>query len=158
MHLNMKILGTIILVSVISACATRIKIESDVTTVTKWSSNIYGHLAFPEGNGPFPAVVLMHGCDGLSTLVKRGLQNHARYLRDNGYATMILDSFSSRGKNGGSVCTSYTELGSARFYRTFDAFNTLEYLKSQELIDANNVFLYGLSNGGECRAPCRSGR
>ncbi len=134
-------------ISVGCSATSGIRIKSDVP-VEKHSSTITGNLVLPEGEGPFPAVVLMHGCDGLSKYVKMGIQRHARVLRQSGFATIILDSFSSRGKNGGGVCVSSGELGAARYYRTFDAFNTLQYLRSQDFIDDENIFLYGLSNGG----------
>ncbi len=137
------------LIFVIAGCfaTSGIRIKSDVLA-PKYSSTISGNLVLPEGDGPFPAVVLMHGCDGLSKFVKMGIQRHARILRESGYATIILDSFSSRGKNGGGLCESDDGLSAARYYRTFDAFNTLQFLKSQDYIDDKNIFLYGLSNGG----------
>ena len=58
-------------------------------------------LAKPEGDGPFPAVVLMHGCSGTGKntshqTVWRGLNRHARLLNENGYVTLIVDSFGAR--------------------------------------------------------------
>jgi dienelactone hydrolase len=140
---------TFILVFILTGCAgsSGIRIKSDVLA-PKYSSNIIGNLTVPEGSGPFPTVVLMHGCDGLSRLVKLGINQHASFFRDQGFATLVLDSFSSRGKNGGSVCRSFDAQAAARYYRTFDAFNTLQWLKSQDFVDAENIYLYGLSNGG----------
>src|SRR2546422_2316465 len=47
----------------------------------------------PEGPGPFPAVVLLHGCHGVSE------SNHewSRWFRDQGYVALIVDSWSPRG-------------------------------------------------------------
>ncbi len=102
----------------------------------------------PTGNGPFPTVVLMHGCSGLDSGVSQGLKSHANFLVENGYAALILDSFTSRGKSGGIVCTSHSEQGSAREYRKIDAYNALRYLKSLPYVDGKNIFLMGQSNGG----------
>ena len=108
---------------------------------------ISGTILKPEGTGPFPTVILMHGCSGLNRAVSIGLQNHAAYLVENGYAALILDSFTGRGKSDG-VCSSYGELANARDYRVADAYNTLSYLRSLPYVDQNNFFLMGQSNGG----------
>ena len=110
-------------------------------------ATINGSVLKPEGEGPFPTVVLMHGCSGLDPAVSIGLQNHATFLVENGYTALILDSFTSRGKSG-NVCTSYNELAKARLYRMADAYNTLDYLQSLPYVDTNNIFLMGQSNGG----------
>ena len=70
-----------VLVMGLSACQTQGTVtsiasdEADVT-LTSW-------LAKPEGDGPFPAVVLLHGCTGTERntpyqTVWRGLNRHAR--------------------------------------------------------------------------------
>lgn len=108
---------------------------------------INGSLTSPEGVGPFPTVILMHGCSGLDRAVKIGLQSHAEYLVENGYISIILDSFTGRGMLDG-VCSSYKELAKARIYRMADAYNTLDFLQSLPYIDTDNIFLMGQSNGG----------
>jgi dienelactone hydrolase len=139
---------TLVLVLFVSGCdSDTIRFSSDVLT-KKYSTKLIGHLSKPEGEGPFPTVVLMHGCAGLSIFAKMSLNSHARFLNDHGFATVILDSFSSRDKNGGDICSSNDELGAARYYRTFDAFNALVYLNQQSYVDHDNIFLVGQSNGG----------
>ena len=139
---------SLVLVLCLSGCAgDTIRFSSDVLA-KKYSTKLKGHLSKPEGEGPFPTVVLMHGCGGLSRFVKMGLNSHARFLNDHGFATVILDSFSSRGINGGGICSSNDALGAARYYRTFDAFNALVYLKQQTYVNHDNIFLVGQSNGG----------
>jgi hypothetical protein len=53
---------------------------------------ITGTLRFPAGAGPFPAVVLAHGCSGITNVVQ-GWQSK---LREYGYATFVVDSFAKR--------------------------------------------------------------
>ncbi len=113
-----------------------------------FEATVSGDIAVPEGSGPFPAVVLMHGCGGLSPGVRAGMDQHARFLNDNGFATVILDSFTARGKNGGMVCESLIELGKARNYRQYIALNTLRFLQANPKIDPDNIFMMGQSNGG----------
>lgn len=59
-------------------------------------------LSKPDGEGPFPAVVVTHGCGGTERdtqhqTVWRGLLQHAKFLKRNGYVTLIIDSFHRRG-------------------------------------------------------------
>ena len=102
----------------------------------------------PEGEGPFPAVVFMHGCGGWQSAVRQSLRQHANYLRDNGFAVLNLDSFGPRGNSGGTVCASFDRLRAARKYRTYDAFDALRYLQAQSFVDPDRIFLVGQSNGG----------
>src|SRR5262245_24930116 len=57
-----------------------------------------GYLLKPEGAGPFPAAVLMHGCAGIIPSID-GVW--AERLRDWGYATLLVDSFATRGFRAG---------------------------------------------------------
>ena len=102
----------------------------------------------PHGAGPFPAVVLMHGCGGWQPAVLDALQTHAEFLVRHGFAVLNLDSFGPRNKTGGQVCESWQLLRDARFYRTYDAFDALRFLQARHFVDAQNVFLMGQSNGG----------
>ena len=53
----------------------------------------------PEGEGPFPAVVLLHGCSGIIQ-TERGW---AQELRKRGYVAVLVDSFRPRGYT--EICT-----------------------------------------------------
>lgn len=124
-----------------------------------------GKLFRPKGAGPFPAVVLMHGCGGWQPAVTYSLQAHAEYLTRHGYVVLSLDSFGPRRNTGGKVCESYKALGDARDYRSYDAFDALKYLQAQDYVNADNVFLMGQSNGGsvainvaKASAPGRYGK
>lgn len=102
----------------------------------------------PEGNGRFPAVVLMHGCGGWQPAVHYGLQTHARYLQQHGFVVLNVDSFGPRHRSGGKMCASDPALYKALDYRTSDAFDSLRYLQKQNFVSPANVFLMGQSNGG----------
>src|SRR5262245_66596025 len=47
----------------------------------------------PAGEGPFPAVLLLHGCHGVS----RSTQDWGRWFRDRGYVARIVHSSALRG-------------------------------------------------------------
>ena len=55
---------------------------------------IQGYLAKPEGPGPFPAVIGLHGCAGMSDTTKRKLVDE---LVGWGYVVLLVDSFATRG-------------------------------------------------------------
>src|SRR5258708_3798296 len=57
-----------------------------------------GRLALPQGPGPFPAMIVLHGCNGLSQQVT----DWAVRLTGWGYAALVLDSFGPRG--AGDIC------------------------------------------------------
>ena len=50
----------------------------------------------PAGRGPFPAVVILHGCGGLSPQLERW----SRWFADRGYVGMVVDSFGPRKVKG----------------------------------------------------------
>src|SRR5215510_15807778 len=55
---------------------------------------IQGYLARPEGAGPFPAVIGLHGCAGMPDKTKRKLVDE---LVGWGYVVLLVDSFATRG-------------------------------------------------------------
>ena len=120
-----------------------IKVYGNADPVT-----LQGELTVPDGAGPFPAVVMMHGCAGLSDAVRAGLQSHAAFFAQNGFASLILDSFEPRGLGGGGVCASFQELAEARSYRQDDAVDAARVLAARPEIDGENLFQLGQSNGG----------
>jgi dienelactone hydrolase len=97
----------------------------------------------PFGTGPFPAVVLLHGCAGL-------LDKHtgwAKQLVKWGYAVLIVDSFSTRGVE--RLCEADDEEWvSMSRARADDADAALAFLSSRKKIDAGNIGLMGWSYGG----------
>ncbi len=101
---------------------------------------ISGDLKFPAGTGPFPAVILAHGCGG----VGNAETGWAPVLREWGYATFVIDSF--RGRNLIEVCTSSRTLSGTQ--RIPDAYGALRLLATHPRIDPKRVALMGFSHGG----------
>jgi dienelactone hydrolase len=99
-----------------------------------------GDLGFPAGAGPFPAVVLMHGCGGLGNAE----QGWIAPLRDGGYATFVVDSFGGRGLR--EVCSDARRLSA--FQRIPDAYGALRILATHPRVDASRIALMGFSHGG----------
>ncbi|HMB76495.1 MAG TPA: dienelactone hydrolase family protein [Kiloniellaceae bacterium] len=111
----------------------------------------------PDGPGPYPTVLLLHGCAGLTPAVHQGLRDHAAFLAAAGYLAAILDSFGRRGRDGGRVCRSLEELGYARHYRVQDVARSRDILAALPEVDARNFFVIGQSNGGSVALALAAG-
>jgi dienelactone hydrolase len=104
-----------------------------------------GFLAKPDGNGPFPAVVALHGCSGLH---EAGVRSTSEDLVSSGYVALFVDSYTTRGID--HTCTvekSIAERGNI-LKRTFDAYGALIFLARQPFVDPHRVAVSGSSEGG----------
>jgi dienelactone hydrolase len=100
-----------------------------------------GELAMPAGQGPRPAVVVLHGCDGVDPHYRDWLQ----VLSSWGYAALLVDSFRPRGL--GNICNRGRELLPPR-QRVRDAFAAAEYLRTLPTVRPARMGLIGFSHGG----------
>jgi len=99
-----------------------------------------GELTLPGGAGPFPTVVLMHGCGGLGNAEGGWVAP----LTGAGYATFVVDSFTGRGLT--EVCRNARALLSLQ--RLPDAYGALRILATHPRLDARRIALMGFSHGG----------
>ena len=116
----------------------RVAIASDHDDAT-----LTAYLSKPEGDGPFPAVVLQHGCGGLVPIVWRGSKRHAELLNDNGYVTLIVDSFGPRG-----VATACEDVLTYYPVLVHDADPLFDYMASLPYVDRARIGYAGFSLGG----------
>ena len=98
---------------------------------------IEGYLSKPAGDGPFPAVVSLHGCSGLSHSLRMG---EADFLTALGYVALIVDSFTPRRIVEACI--------SAMPDRHADAIGALAYLSKLAFVDTKHIALIGRSQGG----------
>ncbi|MEX3009993.1 dienelactone hydrolase family protein [Hoeflea sp. TYP-13] len=94
----------------------------------------------PKGEGPFPAVILMHGCGGIQ-------QSHFRWaaiLNSEGYITLIPDSF--RPRSIAYLCKSDVHPALHR-QRILDAHGALAYLRNLPDVDSARIGIIGWSQG-----------
>jgi dienelactone hydrolase len=118
-----------------------------VPTQGRMPAQIQGVLLRPEGDGPFPAIAMLHGCSGLRTergAIRTKPRFWAEHFRDLGYATLLVDSFTTRGID--EVCTGRHLLSPVR-ERADDARGALCYLQSRSDVRADRIGLLGWSNG-----------
>ena len=102
-------------------------------------SNQAGELFVPPGAGPFPAVIVLHGCNGVSPHTR----GWARRMASWGYAALVIDSFRPRGVV--NVCNNGRLLPTA--LRASDAFAGAAYLATLASVDAAHIALIGFSHG-----------
>ena len=116
--------------------------SEDVSFPVTDSVRLTGDLCRPQGNGPFPAIVLMHGCGGLS-FGSDGLRKVEALLCDSGYVALVVDSLSAR--QVPSVCNGQSPTS---VERVADALAAKKYLSTLAFVNAQRIGLVGWSHGG----------
>jgi dienelactone hydrolase len=137
-------------VSMLGGCAARPASLSIPTLAPDGTAEpIPATLRQPYGPGPFPAVVFLHDCSGLSRSSSGAPQRWAKELLHYGYVTLIPDSFTTRGHPSG-VCTdaSPSRIAVDPTRRTRDAYAALAYLRTLPAVDGQRVGLMGGSHSG----------
>jgi len=94
----------------------------------------------PEGAGPFPALVMFHGCGGL----RESLRQWADQMRDLGVLVVATDSHAGRGLAWEKVCSGRALLGAER---AGDAWVALARVRARPDVDPARVALAGWSHG-----------
>ena len=110
---------------------------------------IAGALFKPAGTGPFPVVVYMSQCAGLTYPSELVLERTAvDHLLARGVATLIVDPFTPRNEPEG-VCANLNEKTLVQYATRGgnDAVAALKVIKAMPDIDPNRVFLQGYSLG-----------
>jgi dienelactone hydrolase len=101
---------------------------------------IYHEKYYPDGSGPFPAVIALHSSGGFKT-VKHLIQ---RYV-DDGFAVYAPDFFKRHG------LTSRTRMKTFSTYRENieeELTEIVDLMKNEPKINNKNIFAVGFSNGG----------
>ncbi|WGS21867.1 MULTISPECIES: dienelactone hydrolase family protein [unclassified Bradyrhizobium] len=98
---------------------------------------LQGYLRLPDGPGPSPAVVLLHGCSGY---FKQLDERWGKRLAAWGYVTLTVDRFGPRGIT--SACTSGVPPATVH-----DAYRALHFLTQQPAVDPARVAVVGFSQG-----------
>lgn len=148
--------GVLAAPAAIAATGERVTFPSlDVDPVSGKPVLLSGVLFMPDPSaGGFPAVVVLHGCNGIySAVAGRRDQLTARHqamadlLLAEGYAVLFPDSFNPRGRR--EICTlSRTEQPITLDDRRLDVLGALDFLRTRSEIAGERVALIGWSHGG----------
>ena len=132
-----RILFSTLLILVITSCS---RMDPNLTPTLTWDklkpSSI---LEKPEGSGPFPAIILLHGGSGIQEFH----YTWAKRLKKSGYVTLMLDSLSPR--NAGNTLDGFTVHPAKR---ALDAHAGKSYLSKLSYVDCNKIAVMGWSHGG----------
>ncbi len=119
------------------------------STVDGERSLLPATLLRPTGAGPFPAIVMLHGCGGLGPNGNGAPERWASLFADQGYVVIIPDSFTPRGHRNG-VCAEGPSPEMRKVNpraRSFDAYSALAYLRTLPYVDGRHVGVMGASHG-----------
>jgi len=124
-----------------SAAPQSIEIPSGTTV-------LHAQLYKPEGDGPFPVVIALHGCGGLggrSEPVLVRYRDWAEQLLKDGKAVLFPDSYGSR--ELGPQCHVKERKITARRERVADILASRQWLMQQSWVAHDRISLLGWANG-----------
>jgi len=131
------------------ACCASAYAASDQVEIPADGLTLHAALYRPDGDGPFPAVVALHDCGGLThrPATQSQLYNEwADLLVAKGFVVLFPDSFGSRGL--GSQCRETERKVRARRERVADANAARRWLQTQNYVKPDHISVLGWSNGG----------
>jgi dienelactone hydrolase len=145
-------IAAVILAAVVAGTATASDSASaaapEIVEIPHGDAKLKAFLYRPEGNGPFPAVIALHGCDGLAgTRSPLGLRYRewGERLVAAGFVVVFPDSFAAR-KLGPQCNAADRRLRSGR-ERVGDAEAARHWLQEQAYVAPDRVSLLGWANG-----------
>lgn len=100
-----------------------------------------GLLFAPDGDGPFPAVVIIHGA-GTSQRDNPFYLTVVNYLQDHGVVVFLPDKRGSEKSEGNWRTSSFEDLAT-------DTLAAVEFMRDQELVDISQIGILGSSQGGQ---------
>ena len=108
---------------------------------------IHAVLFRPSGDGPFPAIIALHDCDGLKGPqggLRHSVEDWGKRLSTSGYLVLFPDSFGSRGLErqcGTNALRPDRE-------RIADLRASRDWLQQQDFVRKDRISLLGWANGG----------
>jgi hypothetical protein len=99
-----------------------------------------GMLILPEGKGPFPTAILIHG-SGPSRRNNVWYLSVARHLQKNGIAVLLPDKRGCEKSEGNWIGANFDDLST-------DVLSSVEFVKNQRIYNSLNVGIIGMSQGG----------
>ena len=121
----------------------------ELVEIPEGSTKLKSFVYRPSGDGPFPAVVALHGCAGLagrSGPIAARYRDWGERLAADGFVVVVPDSFGSRGLP--SQCGVRERTVRTARERVADAVAARHWLQSQKWVTPNHVSVLGWQNGG----------
>ncbi len=105
-------------------------------------TNLSNTVFKPKGDGPFPAIVLVHTCGGIKDSHMRA---HATALLAKGFVVLTQDSFNPRGRPD---CGPNNSNALPSFVGANDSYAALKHLTQYPFVDKARIYQAGYSFGG----------
>ena len=148
-HFQMRFLSaTTFLTWFAIACAADAAPAPQQVEIPAGSTTLHAQLYKPEGSGPFPLVIALHGCGGLSTNsepVQPRYRDWAEQFVKTGHAVLLPDSYGSR--ELGPQCRDRERRVLARRERVADVTASRQWLLQQPWAARDRISLMGWANG-----------
>ena len=154
-----RCLGALVLIFALDAAAAQLP-DTVSFPSRDGTTQLTGYLFKPNGAGPHPAIVMLHGRSGPYSVAAKGVytaatltQRHkswGEFWAERGYLALHVDSFGPRGYAQGFPIHSYQDRPaevSEQTVRPLDAYGALEYLRGRTDVIADRVGVQGWSNG-----------
>jgi dienelactone hydrolase len=146
----MRLLNTLLAAALLAAAPAAAADFQTVSVPSADGTAISTRIAKPPGNGPFPAIVLLHGCGGLlderGRVGEREVDWTDRFVAA-GFLVALPDSFGSRGK--ASQCRVPPDQQVRPWVeRRADVQGLQRWLAAQPNVDRQRIALMGFSHGG----------
>jgi dienelactone hydrolase len=130
------------------ACTARAAPAPQLIEIHSGKLMLHAQLYRPDGNGPFPAVIALHGCGGLggqNEPVWPRYRDWAEQLIKAGYAVLLPDSYGSR--ELGPQCREKERKVRARRERVADIAAAHKWLSAQNWVARDRISLIGWAHG-----------
>jgi dienelactone hydrolase len=147
MRLSSSIIALVLLAVARPAAAAPLPVPQAVE-IPSGPAVLHAQLFKPEGNGPFPVVIALHGCGGLSghaEPVQVRYRDWAEELLKDGKAVLFPDSYGSR--ELGPQCHVKERRITARRERVADILAARQWLMQQAWAAQDRITLLGWANG-----------
>ena len=102
--------------------------------------DLAGMLFVPDGEGPFPAVVIIHGSQA-SHRDSNWYLTLSSYMQKNGVAVLLPDKRGCEKSQGDWYTSSFEDLAT-------DTLAAIDFMKSQDSVEVAQIGIIGLSQGG----------
>ncbi|HEY3643389.1 MAG TPA: dienelactone hydrolase family protein [Xanthobacteraceae bacterium] len=135
--------------AVVSTAAAGRAAAAEQVDIPQSDTTLHGILFRPEGAGPFPGVVALHGCESLIDRSGKMAPQFAAWgerLAAAGLAAVFPDSFGSRGLR--TQCRVSERKVRSEHERVADANAARRWLQSQSWIIKDRISVLGWANGG----------
>lgn len=137
-----KVITLLLVIGIVTSVASADNVTFKGATSTEGGELLMltGNLTKPHGDGPFGAVVLLHGCSGIEPWNDMWAERLAEW----DYVTLAVDSLGPRGES--DICESpYRVPGNER---AKDAHAAKSYLAGLPFVDSKRIAVMGMSHGG----------